>query len=204
MPDHDYNEDYSDSLDRPSKTQQKAAMHALRDLGSELVELSPGQLKRMDLPEALYAAVRDAQKITAHGARRRQLQYIGKLMRHVDEAPIHAGLALVRGESSAETARLHRIERLRTQLLSDENTLSEITRQWPATDLQHLRQLRRNALKEQENNKPPKNYRAIFQYLKELDGAPLLPPPISRKIPATANRPARVKPGRLQAAGSKR
>ena len=180
MPDHDYNEDYSDSLDRPSKTQQKAAMHALRDLGSELVELSPGQLKRMDLPEALYAAVRDAQKITAHGARRRQLQYIGKLMRHVDEAPIHAGLALVRGESSAETARLHRIERLRTQLLSDENTLSEITRQWPATDLQHLRQLRRNALKEQENNKPPKNYRAIFQYLKELDGAP----PV-----ATANQP---------------
>ena len=51
MPDHDYNEDYSDSLDRPSKTQQKAAMHALRDLGSELVELSPGQLKRMDLPQ---------------------------------------------------------------------------------------------------------------------------------------------------------
>ena len=154
--------------------------HALRDLGSELVELSPGQLKRMDLPEALYAAVRDAQKITAHGARRRQLQYIGKLMRHVDEAPIHAGLALVRGESSAETARLHRIERLRTQLLSDENTLSEITRQWPATDLQHLRQLRRNALREQENNKPPKNYRAIFQYLKELDGAPPA---------ATANQP---------------
>lgn len=60
-------------------------MHALRDLGSELVELSPGQLKRMDLPEALYAAVRDAQKITAHG--RRQLQYIGKLMRHTSTKP---------------------------------------------------------------------------------------------------------------------
>ena len=58
--------------------------------------------------------------------------------------------------------------------------MSEITRQWPATDLQHLRQLRRNALREQENNKPPKNYRAIFQYLKELDGAPPA---------ATANQP---------------
>ena len=95
MPDHDYNEDYSDSLDRPSKTQQKAAMHALRDLGSELVELSPGQLKRMDLPEALYAAVRDAQKITAHGARRRQLQYIGKLMRRLDEVETAAICAVL-------------------------------------------------------------------------------------------------------------
>lgn len=167
---HDTSEDYGDDQERRSKTQQKAAMHALRDLGSELVELSPGQLKRMDLPEDLHAAVRAAQKITAHGARRRQLQYIGKLMRSVESAPILAGLALVRGESSAETARLHRLERLRAQLLSDENTLSEITRQWPGADLQYLRQLRRNALKEQENNKPPKNYRAIFQYLKTLDG----------------------------------
>lgn len=86
----------------------------------------------------------------------------------------------MRGESSAETARLHRLERLRTQLLSDENTLSEITRQWPATDLQHLRQLRRNALKEQENNKPPKNYRG---HLSISEGTGRRPPT------ATANQP---------------
>jgi ribosome-associated protein len=76
---------------------------------------------------------------------------------------------MLRGESSAETARLHRLERFRVRLLEDEAVLAEIAALWPTVDLQHLRTLRRNALKEQENNKPPKNFRAIFQVLQELD-----------------------------------
>ena len=162
-------EDFSDRSVRPSKTKKKEAMHELQDLGSELVELSVGQLKRINLPDDILAAVRECQKITAHGARRRQLQYIGKLMRNADDEPIRAGLALIRGESSAETARLHRLERFRARLLEDEAFLSEIAATWPGVDLQHLRQLRRNALKEQEAGKPPKNFRAIFQVLQELD-----------------------------------
>ena len=167
-------EDFTEDTGRPSKTKQKQVMHELRDLGAELVELSVGQLKRINLPENIYDAVRECQKITAHGARRRQIQYLGKLMRSVDDEPIRAGLALLRGESSAETARLHRLERLRVRLLEDEAVLTEIAAQWPGVDLQHLRTLRRNALKEKENNKPPKNFRAIFQILQELDqkGAP--------------------------------
>ena len=167
-------EDFTEDTGRPSKTKQKEVMHELRDLGAELVELSVGQLKRINLPENIFDAVRECQKITAHGARRRQIQYLGKLMRSVDDEPIRAGLALLRGESSAETARLHRLERLRVRLLEDEAVLSEIAAQWPGVDLQHLRTLRRNALKEKENNKPPKNFRAIFQILQELDqkGAP--------------------------------
>ncbi len=167
-------EDFTEDTGRPSKTKQKEAMHELRDLGAELVELSVGQLKRINLPENLFDAVRDCQKITAHGARRRQIQYLGKLMRGVDDEPIRAGLAMLRGESSAETARLHRLERFRVRLLEDESVLAEIAAQWPAVDLQHLRTLRRNALKEKENNKPPKNFRAIFQVLQDLDkaGAP--------------------------------
>lgn len=162
-------EDFTENTGRPSKTKQKQAMHELQDLGAELVELSTGQLKRINLPENIYEAVRECQKITAHGARRRQIMYLGKLMRSTDEEPIRAGLALIRGESSAETARLHRLERFRTRLLEDESVLAEISALWPSVDLQHLRQLRRNALKEQENNKPPKNFRAIFQVLQELD-----------------------------------
>ena len=167
-------EDFTEDTGRPSKTKQKEVMHELRDLGAELVELSVGQLKRINLPENIFDAVRECQKITAHGARRRQIQYLGKLMRSVDDEPIRAGLALLRGESSAETARLHRRERLRVRLLEDEAVLTEIAAQWPGVDLQHLRTLRRNALKEKENNKPPKNFRAIFQILQELDqkGAP--------------------------------
>lgn len=167
-------EDFTEDTGRPSKTKQKEAMHELRDLGAELVELSVGQLKRINLPESLFDAVRACQKITAHGARRRQIQYLGKLMRGVDDEPIRAGLAMLRGESSAETARLHRLERFRVRLLEDESVLAEIAALWPSVDLQHLRTLRRNALKEKENNKPPKNFRAIFQILQELDqkGAP--------------------------------
>jgi len=167
-------EDFTEDTGRPSKTKQKEVMHELRDLGAELVELSVGQLKRINVPENIFDAVRECQKIPAHGARRRQIQYLGKLMRSVDDEPIRAGLALLRGESSAETARLHRLERLRVRLLEDEAVLTEIAAQWPGVDLQHLRTLRRNALKEKENNKPPKNFRAIFQILQELDqkGAP--------------------------------
>jgi ribosome-associated protein len=162
-------EDFSDAPGRPSKTKQKEAMQELRDLGAELVELPVSQLKRINLPEDLFTAVREAQKITAHGAHKRQLQYIGKLMRRTDDEPIRAGLALLRGESSAETARLHRLERMRTRLLEDETVLSEIAATWPGADLQHLRQLRRNTLKEQEAGKPPKSFRAIFQVLQALD-----------------------------------
>ena len=167
-------EDFTEDTGRPSKTKQKEVMHELRDLGAELVELSVGQLKRINVPENIFDAVRECQKITAHGARRRQIQYLGKLMRSVDDEPIRAGLALLHDESSAETARLHRLERLRVRLLEDEAVLTEIAAQWPGVDLQHLRTLRRNALKEKENNKPPKNFRAIFQILQELDqkGAP--------------------------------
>ena len=167
-------EDFTEDTGRPSKTKQKEVMHELRDLGAELVELSVGQLKRINVPENIFDAVRECQKITAHGARRRQIQYLGKLMRGVDDEPIRAGLAMLRGESTAETARLHRLERFRSRLLEDEAVLAEIVAQWPGVDQQHLRTLRRNALKEKENNKPPKNFRAIFQILQELDqkGAP--------------------------------
>ncbi len=165
-----HDEDFpADDAAPPSKTRRKQAMLALQDLGADLVELSPAQLKRIELPEDILAAVREYQRIPSHGARNRQLQYIGKLMRSADEAPIRAGLALLRGESAGEAARLHRLERLREKLLADEATLTEIAATWPGADLQHLRQLRRNALKEQEANKPPKNFRAIFQVLQQLD-----------------------------------
>ena len=162
-------EDFTEGNERPSKTKMKEAMHELQDLGAELVDLSVGQLKRVNLPEDLLAAVRECQKISSHGARRRQIMYIGKMLRNVDEEPIRAGLALIRGDSAAENARLHRLERMRTRLLEDEAVLSEIAATWPGVDLQHLRQLRRNAVKEQEGNKPPKNFRALFQVLQDLD-----------------------------------
>jgi ribosome-associated protein len=102
-------------------------------------------------------------------ARRRQMQYVGKLMRGIDPAPIEAAIAAFDGISAVEIARHHRLERLRTRLLDDEAVLTEIIAAHPGADAQHLRQLRRNAIKEHLENRPPKSFRALFQELKALD-----------------------------------
>ena len=82
--------------EKPSKTQRKRAVHELQDLGAELVELKDDQLAAIDLPEALRDAVMEARRITRFGAKRRQLQYIGKIMRRIDAEPIRAALAELR------------------------------------------------------------------------------------------------------------
>ena len=87
----------------------------------------------------------------------------------VGGGPAGSALADARGDSASETARLHRLEKLRNDLLADEKILQEIPALYPSIDLQHLRSLRRAALKEHEQNKPPRNFRAIFQLLKEAD-----------------------------------
>ena len=159
-----------DEILAPSKTQRKQQMDALQTLGEELVGLSSDQVKKIDIPDSLRDAVRAAQRMTRPDeAKRRQMQYIGKLMRSVDVEPIRAALDQVRGESAGETAKLHRLEQLRSALLADEKALHEIATRYPSIDLQHLRSLRRSALKEQHENKPPRSYRAIFQLLKELE-----------------------------------
>lgn len=154
----------------PSKTQRKKQMDGLQTLGEELVALPADRLKKIDIPDDLRDAVREAQRMTKPDeARRRQMQYIGKLMRSVDVEPIEAALAQVRGESASATATLHRLEKLRNALLEDEKVLHEIATLYPTIDLQHLRSLRRAAVKEQHLNKPPRSYRAIFQVLKAME-----------------------------------
>ena len=104
-------------------------------------------------------------------ARRRQMQYIGKLMRKIDPAPIQAQLDIFNGNSAAEIAKMHRLERMREQLLEDEKTIGTIAETWPEADLQYLRTLRRNALKEREAAKPAKSFREIFRVLRDLQEA---------------------------------
>ena len=159
------------STTRPSKSQKKRDSLALQDLGGELVDLSSAQLARIEMPDALRLAVREAQRITSNGAKRRQMQYIGRLMREADAGPIQAALDAIKGVSAAAKAREQRLERLRARLIENEQGLADITIAFPSADLQQLRQLRRNALKEQEPGKPPRAFREIFRVLRELDDA---------------------------------
>ena len=152
----------------PSKTKIKKQMHELRDLGEELTDLSKDQLAQLDIPENLRDAVREMKNINKFGAQRRQLQYIGKLMRDVDPAPIIAKLNAWKGYSQQHTAYMHQLERWRERLLESDSALTELLADHPQADAQRLRALIRNAQKEREAAKPLKSFREIFQVLKEL------------------------------------
>lgn len=149
----------------PSKTQRKKDMQELQGLGAELVGLNEEQLASIELPESLLDAVTAARRITKFEARRRQLQYIGKLMRSVDPGPIREKLAQWNSVSHAQTARLHLIERWRARLLEDESALTELMNAYPAADAARLRLLVRNTRDERESGRAPKSFRALFQLL---------------------------------------
>jgi ribosome-associated protein len=152
----------------PSKTRRKQESHALQDLGEELVALSPEHLQKIEAPSALIEAVHEARRISKFGALRRQMQYIGRLMRDVDVEPIRAQLDGWKGRSAEDTARLHRIERWRTRLLGDETALGELIAAYPQADAQRVRTLVRNAQREAAAQKPPKSFRELFQALREI------------------------------------
>lgn len=152
----------------PSKTKIKKQMHELRDIGAELCELGKDQVAQLDIPENLRDAIREMHRINKFGAQRRQLQYIGKLMRDVDPAPIIAKLNAWKGYSQQHTAYMHQLERWRERLLESDSALTELLAAHPQADAQRLRTLIRNAQKEREAQKPPKNFREIFQALREL------------------------------------
>lgn len=153
--------------DGPSKSQRKRDMLALQALGAELVKLNKERLAQVDIPDDLREAVKEAQRIKSHGALRRQMQYIGKLMREVDPAPIQAKLDAWQGKSNEENARFHQMEKWRDRLIADDEAFAVFLNEHPQVDTQHLRSLIRNARKEQLNNQPPKSSRALFRLIRE-------------------------------------
>lgn len=152
----------------PSKTKIKKQMHDLQDLGKQLTELSKEKWRELDLPESLFEALVDYKRINKFGAQKRQLQYIGKLMRDVETEPILAKMEIWSGNSRQHTAWLHQVEAWRDRMLEEPDALTEFLTDHPEADVQRLRTLIRNALKEKELNKPPKSYREIFQLLREI------------------------------------
>ena len=166
--------EFEQEYERPSKSQLKREMTALQKLGEELVAQPRDRVKRVPLPEDVRDAILECQQITNHEGRRRQLQYVGKKMRTLDEeelAAVQRTLDSWRGASKAETNAMHMLERRRDKLLANDAALTELLAEHPAADAQHLRTLIRNARREQAENKPPKAYREIFQILKQLQAA---------------------------------
>ena len=151
-----------------SKTQMKKQMNDLQALGMELTKLSSDTLKKIGLDEELFEAIATYKKITSNSALKRQAQFIGRLMRDTDPAPIEAYLAKLRGDNTVHNAFLQRVEQARTRLLADNGAITQFMADFPQADAGKLRTLIRNTKKEQEQNKPPKNFRALFQEIKAV------------------------------------
>lgn len=163
--------EFEQEYERPSKSELKRQMTALQKLGAELIAEPRDRVKRVPMPEDVRDAILECQLIKDHEGRRRQLQYVGKKMRSLEEhelAAIQKMLDSWKGLSKADTAAMHAIERRRDKLLADDKALTVLLEENPQLEAQHLRTLIRNARKEQAENKPPKAYREIFQILKSL------------------------------------
>jgi len=163
--------EFEQEYNRPSKSQLKREMTALQKLGEDLVAEPRDRVKRVPMPEDVRDAILECQQIKDHEGRRRQMQYVGKKMRSLDEdeiAAIQRTLDSWKGLSKADTAAMHALEKRRDKLLANDAALTELLGQHPQLDAQQLRTLIRNARKEQAENKTPKAYREIFQILKQL------------------------------------
>lgn len=164
-------EEFGEEYDRPSKSQRKREMTALQKLGEQLVGASAERVDRIGIPEDLQNAISECRRIKNHEGRRRQLQYIGKLMRSLDEediAKINEAIESWKGQSRADTVFMHALENKREKLLSQETALTEFMQRYPHADAQQLRTLIRNARKEISGGKPPKAYREIYRLLKQI------------------------------------
>ncbi len=159
--------------ERPSKTRLKQQSHDLQSLGVALAALSDGRLAALDIPESLRDAIELYRRTRSHEGRRRQMQYIGKLMRHADEKPLREAVAEAEIGSARQTLMLHECERWRDALLADDEALTRWIDSYPQSDVQHLRSLVRAARREAAvpEQRHSRAHRDLFQYIKPLLGA---------------------------------
>ncbi|MCO7516977.1 ribosome-associated protein [Pseudomonas guariconensis] len=162
---------YDDAFDgEKSKTQIKRELHALVELGERLTTLKADTLARLPLTDGLRKALAESVKHTAHGARKRHMSFVGKLMRDQDLDAIHAVLEQIDSSSRQYNERFHNLERWRDRLVdgTDED-LERFINEYPEADRQHLRSLIRHAQHEKARNKPPAAARKVFKYIRDLD-----------------------------------
>lgn len=161
--------DNTDEFDKPSKSQRKRDMDALRLMADRLTTLSADQLISIGELD-IIDAVKAAKKITKGNARKRQIQYIAKLLSRIDVTGVQIIIDELDASSAAYIQKFHQLEIWRERLIDDDaDTLSEIYDAFPNCDRQHLRQLTRSAITERQRGQQQVNYRKLFQFLKSLD-----------------------------------
>ena len=142
-------------------------MLGLQAIGAALVELNDAQLKSFDLPDELAAAIQEMRRTKSHEGKRRQVQYIGRIMRKVDGEAIATKLDLMKQPARQQVARLHRAEQWRERLLKDADAFEQLAPLRPDADLAPLRKLVHETHDERAKSRPPRAYRELFRALSE-------------------------------------
>ena len=164
----DWEDEEQEEIIWVSKSEIKRDAEDLKQLGEKLVNLTKANLTKVPLDDSLKDAIELAQRLQKE-ARRRQLQYIGKLLRSIDAEPIREALEKIENKHNQQQAMLHKLEILRDELVAKgDAALTDLLNEYPSADRQQLRNLIRAAQKEKEQNKPSKAYREIYQILKTL------------------------------------
>jgi ribosome-associated protein len=155
--------------EEPSKSQLKRESHALQAMGKELVEMPEGKLQKFDLPEQLRDAIYEARRLKSREAKRRHLQYIGKLMRTSDIDNIQHTLEKMNHQSLTYRQHFSQLENWRDKLINNGTTaIEEFINLYPSANRQQLRNLQRQANRELEQKKSPTASRKLFQYIRSL------------------------------------
>jgi ribosome-associated protein len=164
-----HDDEYHDPDAAPSKSAVKRQMLALQDLGEALTRLSDKQLERVPISdEKLLAAIAESRNIRSKNARKRHLQFIGKLMRDIDPEPLQAALDALYKPARDRNDEFHALETMRDQLLARGPAgVDTVLARWPQADRQQLRQLLLQHQREQLRGKPPAASRKLFRYLRE-------------------------------------
>lgn len=165
---NDDNPGEDEELQEKSKSQRKREMTALQDLGKRLTLLSEARLADFPLDEDLRQALREYNHIRKNEAKRRQLQYIGKLMRNADHEGIEVCFEAIAAEGRRSVQQEHLAESWRDRLLQgNPDEITAFLDAYPATDRQEFRNLVRSALQEKKNKKPPTQARKLFRFVRE-------------------------------------
>ena len=166
--------------ERPSKTQRKKSSHDLQDLGEALAQMPDHRLATLKVDESLLDAIRELKRTRTHEGRRRQLQYVGKLMRRIDPEPLREAVAAMQLGGAKDALALHEAERWRTELIASDDALTRFTAAHPETDLQQLRSLIRAARKDAATSPEKRSgraYRELFRFIRQCEASARSAPP---------------------------
>lgn len=159
----------TESTDLPSRSQLKREHQELCNIGEQLVLLAKSQLEKITLDDALEAAIKEARRLKSLDARRRQIQYIGKLLRNIDITEVVNSLDKLNHQSQTFRQHFAKLEQWRDRLIIEGNdAVEDFITHYPNTDRQQLRNLQRQACREKSLNQSSSATEKLFKYIRQL------------------------------------